>query len=726
MKKRMGKPGRIAKLNLQIEQLERRYLCAVGDLDRSFSRNGLRAYEFLGQADVEQAAAVAIQSDGKIVAAGTFTFNGRSESAFAVARFNNDGSLDTSFGNGGKVTIDFGFSANDEKATAVAIQDNGKIVVAGYATIGGDQDFVVARLDANGQLDTSFSQDGRLSFNFAGGDTNNDQAYGVAIQNLSGQRKIVVVGSAAQSGRFTDFAVVRFSDDGTVDGTFNAGGTPGIFVTSFGRVDVGNAVAVDAQNRIVIAGNTDAIDANDFAVLRLLATGEADLAFGPDGKRFTDLGGDDQASAVAIQSNGRIVVAGRGGAGSNFAVARYTDSNGLDTDTFGAGAGFVTYDFGSEDVATGVAIQSNGRIVVGGYTKAGVSMLDRFAAMRLLPNGLLDRTFNDVATPTTSDGDGKAVYQFADNSQAYGLALDSLERIVLVGRTTNATQYDFALARIAGDSLGSVLTLSAGVATFTDLEGIANNLSITRNATNLVFTDTSAKIASNFRAPSTTVSLPLAQVGKLVINTLAGNDRVSITIPPTGFALTLGIQLALGANTDTLIVSGNVDFTMNDVRLVAGDARITFTGLERVILQGGNGINRIDTRAFTGSAVLDGGAGNDTLLAGNGRNILIGGSGKDNLTGGTNGDILIGGRTTLDIRQSSFSALVDKWVSTLSYTARVTQIRAGTGLPSGIRLAVTTVPDDTAVDSLLGGNDFDWFWAYPLDTNDKVGSELLN
>ena len=151
------------------------------------------------------------------------------------------------------------------------------------------------------------------------------------------------------------------------------------------------------------------------------------------------------------------------------------------------------------------------------------------------------------------------------------------------------------------------------------------------------------------------------------------------------------------------------------------------TGNERAIVQGGSGNNIIDARGYTGFAVIDGQGGSDVLYAAaNSRTILIGGLGIDKLVGGAADDILIGGRTTLDIFSANFAQLVTKWAGGDPYSSRVAQIRAGTGLPAGIKLTTTTVPDDGIKDTITGGGGLDWFWGYPTDLlTDKAANEFL-
>src|SRR5262249_9983313 len=148
-------------------------------------------------------------------------------------------------------------------------------------------------------------------------------------------------------------------------------------------------------------GYTDALGSNNFAVLRLNTNGSEDGTFGPAGERTADFGGDDRAFAVALQVDGKIVVAGQGtGIPVDFCVARVTSTTGLDSSFDGDGKKNIT--FGNVDIATGVAIQKDGKILVGGYTNQDATggNPNNFVAARLTTSGALDTTFNDIATPT--------------------------------------------------------------------------------------------------------------------------------------------------------------------------------------------------------------------------------------------------------------------------------------------------------------------------------------
>jgi uncharacterized delta-60 repeat protein len=247
---------------------------------------------------------VAHQPDGKIVAAG----QGGSDFDFAVARYNPDGSLDPSFGSGGSVTTDFGGS---EAATAVAIQADGKIVTTGSTFSAGVQKFALARYSATGSLDPSFGSGGTVTTDFGLG-----SGFGGALA-VQSDGKIVAAGRAG-----SDFVLARYNGDGSPDAGFGSGGN---VTTDFGGVvfDAAFAVALQANGKIIVAGSAFSFPAADFALARYNPDGSLDPSFGSGGKVTTDFGGFDVAFGVALQPDGKIVAAGQGGSGSDFALARY-------------------------------------------------------------------------------------------------------------------------------------------------------------------------------------------------------------------------------------------------------------------------------------------------------------------------------------------------------------------------------------------------------------------
>jgi len=412
---------------------------ATGDLDPTFGGAGTVTTDFGDSFDA--ANAVALQSDGKIVAAGT-TIKGSPSvftQDFAVARYNTNGSLDTGFGAGGKVTTDF--SGDVDAANAVALQNDGKIVVAGFAVTGRtmqfpNQDFALARYNSNGSLDATFGTGGKVTTDFSG---LFDTPLAMAIQN---DGKIVLAGSDEDFSFHARFALSRYNSDGSLDITFGSGGK---VTTEYPVVVQPRAAAFQADNAIVVAGSTTGLNdfVGDFLLTRYHSDGSVDTSFGTAGSTTTDfLGRNDQANAIAIQIDGKIIAGGRANISSDasanydFGLSRYNTDGSLDA-SFGTG-GKLTIGFaGIDDECTAIAIQPNGKIVIAGFTDALPHIVfgDRqFALARLNGDGGLDSGFGMVA---------RIVTDFGGIDEIHALAIQSDGKIIAAGIGSG----DFALAR---------------------------------------------------------------------------------------------------------------------------------------------------------------------------------------------------------------------------------------------------------------------------------------
>ena len=297
---------------------------ASGDLDPGFGEAGKVTTDFAGGFD--QAHDVAIQADGKAVVVGATNsnpFDINSSDDFALARYEVGGSLDQSFGDGGKVTTDFADSF--DQAEAVAVQDDGKVVVAGV-TESGSGDFALARYAPDGTLDQDFGNGGKVRTDFGG----SDLAYALALQS---DGKAVVAGFSNIGDPSRDFALARYDTDGTLDQDFGNGGkvrTDFVGGESPDTPDSANAVTIQPDGKIVAAGyadNNQAFASQDFALARYETDGALDPDFGNDGKVMTDLGYDSEgASGLVVQPDGRVMAAGY--SESDFALVGY-DSGGL-------------------------------------------------------------------------------------------------------------------------------------------------------------------------------------------------------------------------------------------------------------------------------------------------------------------------------------------------------------------------------------------------------------
>jgi len=414
---------------------------ADGDLDPTFGTGGMVMTDIKRSTDI--ANAVAIQADGKLVVVGTsYKHNDYSDEDFVVTRYNTNGTLDNTFGAGGRVRTDFpGLAA---VPSSVVIQPDGKIVVAGGAfplfTFLGD--FKVVRYNPNGSLDTSFGDGGIVTTTFPQG----SYAFDLALQS---DGKIIAAGTVFVNfdpgeSSDTDFALARYNSDGTPDATFGSGGQ--VSTDFVGFEDDALSVLIQPDGKIVAVGSAnDPATFYDFAAARYLSNGTIDTTFGVAGKVRTDFGDQnfDRARSAALQPDGKIVAAGfaisQNGLSQNFAVARYTSNGILDT-TF-SGDGKTQIDFGNCcQSATKVLLQSDGKIITVGGSN-GESSDDDFLLARLSPRGALDNTFGIGGKVRTSFGDL--------NGGANGAALQSDGKIVAVGfQATFTNQWaNFALAR---------------------------------------------------------------------------------------------------------------------------------------------------------------------------------------------------------------------------------------------------------------------------------------
>ncbi len=436
-----------------------------GRVDKNFGTNGSVISDQAADEDVINA--LIVQPDDRIVVTGNVNAAGHIDKI--VERFNTDGSLDTTYvpgGSSGRVFASFG-RANDY-ANAVAVQSDGKIVAAGSA--GNNAYFGLIRREGDrGIRDDTFGADGRVLTKVGPGQ---DIAKAVAIQP---DGKIVAVGSSEQDngsplGRNQDFALVRYNPDGSLDTTFGHGG---IVTTDFnGWNDSAQAVVLLANGNILVAGSSALSNAPgqlDFALAEYNPDGSLDVSFGQGGKVITGFGhGDAVATGLAVLPDGSIVVGGYASNGSNsdFALARYTVSGRLDT-TFG-NVGRVTTDFdGGDDQAHGLAVQADGKIVLAGSATTGATTV--FALARYNSNGTLDTSFQDpnVGRTGTATPAGTVTTSFnGDTDVGNGVVIQADGKIVVVGTSKNQTSHDFAVARYLTNGLLDTTFGNGGKTTF--------------------------------------------------------------------------------------------------------------------------------------------------------------------------------------------------------------------------------------------------------------------
>ena len=373
---------------------------ADGSLDTTFGTGGKVLVTLDSGGDL--LIAVRILPTGKIVAAGALN-QANTNIGFLVARFNSDGSLDTTFGSGGKTVTTFGDAA--AQANALLVQPDGKVVLVGHSGFGSYSelnDFALARYDTDGSLDNTFGNGGKLKTHFDG-ETNTGTRAMDAM--LAPDGKIIAVGHYKTEVIQRQFAAARYMPNGDLDTTFGNGGKVTTLLGSFNAY--GMAGALQADGKVLIGGFKDARRNNDFALARYNTDGSLDTTFGNGGSIVNDLFGssDDVIYSLFVMPDGKIVAAGRTGDYPNFrfGVARY-NQNGAFDQSFGNG-GKVLTDFGGiTSQSFGAALQADGRIVLAGYAVAALGSPDvtnNFAVARYLASAAPTRA------PFDFDGDHK-------------------------------------------------------------------------------------------------------------------------------------------------------------------------------------------------------------------------------------------------------------------------------------------------------------------------------
>lgn len=418
---------------------------ASGDLDTTFGNGGKVVTDFGGADD--EAHVIAIQPDGKIILAGfTETIPDQSFTSIALARYMPDGNLDSSFGNSGKVTTDLG---EQSSVTDIVLQHDGKILIPGntarLTTFEPLQNFIM-RYNPNGSVDGGFGNSGKLIVNELGR---------LAALVLHPDNKMIVAGSSTSG----DFALVRYNSDGSLDTSF---GSNGLTTTDLGASDAITDIILQPNGKIIAVGSSGipplALSAGTsfLALARYNSNGSLDTDFGTAGKIVAnELGTPTAALAVTLQGDGKIVVAGAPN------LVRYNNNGAVDT-SFGSGGKVIIPGVGTSAAGVGasaVVLQSDGKIITGGGATIGGT--SDFFVFRYQSDGSLDNSFGSG---------GKSLTDFSGRpDHAWGLALQPDGRILAAGVTYFPTltvprsgNSDFALARYQGDSPAPISGSSGG------------------------------------------------------------------------------------------------------------------------------------------------------------------------------------------------------------------------------------------------------------------------
>jgi len=385
----------------------------------------------------------------------TFTKSNGTDNDFGLARLNADGSFDLTFGGSGTGYILTNFGGEDV-ANSMALQSDGKIIVVGTSTVAGSGRFALARFNTNGTLDNTFGTSGKTAVALG----NDDLGYAVAIRP---DNKILVGGSSS-NGFVYRYTIAQYTANGNLDaGNFNGGN--GFMTSTFGNPQSAiQAITLKSDGTIVTAGYTFDNTDFDFALAQYTTTGFLDGSFGGgSGFVITDFGSgrDEKAYDVKLTSTGKIIAAGYTDNGigatvnNDFALAQYTSTGVLDVANFGSGGKVVT-DFGANETGFSLGMQSDTRIILFGMKGSGPGITDNdFAIARYLSNGLLDPSFGGSSNGTNT-------VDFGSDDRGYSVALGS-NYIMTSG--ISSLGVDLALARLVNTDVALPVTLSTFTAT---------------------------------------------------------------------------------------------------------------------------------------------------------------------------------------------------------------------------------------------------------------------
>ena len=661
----------------------------------------------LGSSD-DQGRSIALQPDGKILVAGS-SFKSSSNYDFALVRYNNNGSIDTSFSGDGILTTDFGSSL--DWATSLTLQADGKILMAGSRE-NRLSDFELVRYNSNGSLDVSFSGDGMLTTDFG---LNNAWAESMTLQ---ADGKILVAGYTYNSIGNYDFALVRYNNDGSLDTSF---GGEGKLTTDFGTAlrpsnDVVSSIGLQTDGKILVAGYSEEWfrdGAQDFALVRYNSNGSLDMSFSGDGMLTTDLGlSQEWADGMTLQADGKILLAGTSYSSSgnyNFALVRYNSDGSLDTSFCGDGK--LITDIGSIwDVSSSIELQADGKILVAGYTYNSSGNYD-FALVRYNNDGSLDTSFGGAGLVITAIGPASAF--------AVSMTLQGDGKILLAGQSYNSSgNLDFTLVRYNTDGsldtsfgaisapngaptgavlitgtakLGQTLTATSTLADadgmgtisyqwFTGGQSIAgasqSSFTITQaqlgKALSVLasYTDGSGTLESvtsnaltvaNFNTAATennktvtTLGVTDVQLGTAPKYTLTGADAWLFKVLSKGvltFAAVKDYEQPVDTNHDGIY---EVSVTMTNAKAGYRVVQDLTVGVEFVPINGTAGADTL--KGTTGWDTLDGLAGDDKLTGGAGLDTFLISSGHDTIL---DFNLLTKDATGSEILQVSAGAVAD-------------------------------------------------------------------
>lgn len=501
-----------------------------GVLDPSFGIGGRVTLDLLNQADF--AKDIAIQADGKILVAGRGNFNFNNQ--LILLRFNLDGTLDNSFSGDGIANVQFGNNSLSY-AEELVIQPDGKIVVAGSTLTGSYYQLAIARFNTDGSLDNSFSGDGLFATN------NNSNIFCDAV-TLDESGNIIAAGASGTFANDNHITVVRVQSNGTLDTGF---GNNGMQIANIGSQSSALSVIVQSDGKIVAAGRADDGVYNDIAIARFLPNGTLDPSFDGDGRRSFSLDAYDDYSTCLLQlPNGKLLLGGV--SNTEFALVQL-NANGSNNTAF-SGDGIVRSDMNdSFDEIHDIALDPDGNIIAVGHS--GYNIYD-ISVLRYLPNGNLDNLFS-LDGKTTIDYTGSYDY-------GYALAIQQDGKIVIAGSTDNNGNQDIALARLQGVcqlvssaqnvSICSGESYSIGTSVYTQSGVYNDNLTLPSGCDSSVVTTLTILSNSNFTQNVTITSGESFTVGNSTYTTEGSYQDVLTSANGCDSVVTTNLTVTLGIN----------------------------------------------------------------------------------------------------------------------------------------------------------------------------------
>jgi uncharacterized delta-60 repeat protein len=599
----------------------------TGNLDPTFGTGGTVRTDFAG--NIDEANAVVVQPNGQIIAAGSSFSNSKTVEDFIVARYNANGSLDKRFGKNGKITTDF--FRNVDSISSIAIQPDGKIVVAGFAQLAGSggtpRVFALARYRSDGSPDTSFGNGGALTTSFGG---NFAAASAVMVQP---DGKIVVAGTVDFNpdipGSGLDFALARYNTSGTLDGSFGKGGK--VVFDFFGSFDQANSAVLQPDGKIIVVGSASYDNANQdigFALARFNTDGSIDFGFGTGGKQITDFfGAGAKANGVVLQPDGKFVVAGTASdsatrpTATDIAVARYNADGSLDSGFGIGGETAIPFSNSATEQGNALALSADGKIIVAGAAFKTLATPPDFALVRFNSDGSLDTGFGTITTDVAGGTD-----------VAQALAIQSDGKVVAAGRSFRSN-FDLTLARYNNNEVAPTtdttapttptgLTATFNIATSAiDLSWTAatDNVAVTgyrifrdggpapiNTINGTTFSDAGLSGTHSYRVSAIDAAGNESGLSNIASATVVGGDVTPPTAPAVltanGNLATRTIELSWTASTDDVSVTGYRVFRDNGATPISTVVGTTF-----------NDPNQLGTHVYAVAAIDA--AGNQSPLS---------------------------------------------------------------------------------------------------------------